>query len=365
MRSGLVAIAAGLAGLLLGSAAQAADEWKPAAGPQWAKTLEAAKKEGVVVVAGHPQLTPKLTGAFQKDTGLTIEFFGAAARELDSRIKREIRAKRVTIDVMFGGASNLDMIPQGALQPLPPRLMLDEVTDATKWRDGKLKWADNAQQYLFIPNEYVFGWLAYNPTLVKADEIRTWQDLLKPEYKDKIAAHDPRSPGPGLAYAAYLGELFGVDFVKKLYIGQDAMMTTDSRQLVDWVARGTYRFALSALPPFIERYKADKLNIAVMNLEDGPGSLIGGSSVVWIPAGAPHSDGATVFLNWYLSQRGQQIYSEIWQSPSRRLDVSTDHVPDYVIPKSGVKYFDQYQEDWYLNTRPKLSDAIVEATGGR
>ena len=102
-----------------------------------------------------------------------------------------------------------------------------------------------------------------------------------------------------------------------------------------------------------------------MNLEDGPGCLIGSSRVVWIPTGAPHSDGAAVFLNWHLSQQGQQIYSEIWQSPSRRRDVSTYHVPDYAIPKSGVKYFDQYQEDWYMNTRLKLSEAIVKATGGR
>lgn len=358
-------IAAGAAvALLATSVAAQAQDWKPAAGPDWAKTLEAARKEGVVV-AGHPQLAPKLTEAFQQDTGVKIQFFGGAARELDSRIKRELRSKQVTIDFLFGGASNLDMITQGALQPLPPRLMLDEVTDPAKWRDGKLKWADNAQQYLFIPNEYVFGWLAYNPTLVKAGEIKSWKDLLKPEYKGKIAAHDPRSPGPGLAYAAYLGELFDVDFVKKLYIGQDAMLTTDSRQLVDWVARGTYSFALSALPPFIERYRSENLNVAVMDLPDGPGSLIGGSSVVWIPTGAPHSNGATVFLNWYLSQRGQQIYSDIWQAPSRRVDVSTQNVPSYVIPKPGVKYFDQYQEDWYLRTRPKLSDAIVEATGGR
>ena len=51
--------------------------------------------------------------------------------------------------------------------------------------------------------------------------------------------------------------------------------------------------------------------------------------------------------------------------PSMRRDVDVDTVPDYVKPKPGVTYLDQYVEDWYTQTRPKVSKSIVEALGGR
>jgi hypothetical protein len=40
-------------------------------------------------------------------------------------------------------------------------------------------------------------------------------------------------------------------------------------------------------------------------------------------------------------------------------------VPDYTVPKPGAKYLDQYVEDWYMDVRPKVAAALVEALGGR
>ena len=48
-----------------------------------------------------------------------------------------------------------------------------------------------------------------------------------------------------------------------------------------------------------------------------------------------------------------------------RTDVHVAAMPDYVQPKPGVRYLDQYEEDWYVNARPKVQAAIVEAMGGR
>jgi hypothetical protein len=30
-----------------------------------------------------------------------------------------------------------------------------------------------------------------------------------------------------------------------------------------------------------------------------------------------------------------------------------------------VTYLDQYEEEWYVNQRPKVAKAIIEALGGR
>jgi len=100
-------------------------------------------------------------------------------------------------------------------------------------------------------------------------------------------------------------------------------------------------------------------------MKDGPGTLLGGSSLVVEAKGVPHPNAATVFLNWYLSRPGQEIYSTVWGIPSRRADVKVSTVPAYTIPQPGVTYLDQYREDWYLNVRPKLQQDIVAALGGR
>jgi hypothetical protein len=56
---------------------------------------------------------------------------------------------------------------------------------------------------------------------------------------------------------------------------------------------------------------------------------------------------------------------QVWESPRRRTDVSVNGILENVIPKDGVKYRDQYQEDWYVNTRPKVQKEILKALGGR
>ena len=52
-------------------------------------------------------------------------------------------------------------------------------------------------------------------------------------------------------------------------------------------------------------------------------------------------------------------------SPSLRVDVKVAATPDYIVPKPGLKYLDQYIQKWYTDVRPKMRKEIVEALGGR
>jgi ABC-type Fe3+ transport system substrate-binding protein len=80
--------------------------------------------------------------------------------------------------------------------------------------------------------------------------------------------------------------------------------------------------------------------------------------------GAPHANAATVFVNWFASKEGQEIYAREMLEPSLRTDVRQDMVPDYVMPRPGVKYdMDQYSEDWMLNIMPKVQKQLTEALG--
>ena len=60
---------------------------------------------------------------------------------------------------------------------------------------------------------------------------------------------------------------------------------------------------------------------------------------------APHPNAGKVFLNWLLTKDGQTAFSTGMGYVSRRVDVSTDHVPSYWVPKAGVKYWPGYYEE--------------------
>jgi ABC-type Fe3+ transport system substrate-binding protein len=170
-----------------------------------------------------------------------------------------------------------------------------------------------------------------------------------------------------VATAGYIGAQFGIDYLKSLYIGQQVVYSTNSRQMAEWIARGVYKVALGVTPSDYQTLtKAGIKNIIPAQLKDGPGSLSGGYSVVVIPKNPPHPNAATVFLNWYASVPGQTAFGKALKTSSLRTDVPPDpSIPDYTIPKPGVAYQDQYSEDFVLNVRRQIVKEVNQAFGGK
>jgi ABC-type Fe3+ transport system substrate-binding protein len=151
-----------------------------------------------------------------------------------------------------------------------------------------------------------------------------------------------------------------------LYGEQGAVYSLDSRQMAEWVVRGVHLVAIGMLgADYITFRNAGIKHLVPTSFQDGPGAISGGFSVILLPKGAPHANAQTVFLNWYASQPGQEAYTRALSVPSRRMDVKTDGLPDYIIPKPGVKYQDQYNEDWFMTQRVKISKEVTEALGGK
>jgi ABC-type Fe3+ transport system substrate-binding protein len=338
-----------------------AADWQEGAPTSWKTTLEAAKKESSVVLAASPELAKPLADAFERDTGLKMDFIAGGYNELDARFTQGARAGNPTIDMYFAGGTAVNNAKEGILEPLDTMLVLPSVTDPKNWVDGHIKWEDDAKKYIIIPNEYVHGWPLFDANTIKPGTLTKWQDLLKPEFKGKIAAYDPTVPGPGQAVGMFLANAFGIDYVKKLYQGQDVKIVRNPRQLVEWVARGTYPIALAALATHIEAFKKEGLtNLYVPQMEDAAGILLGGSALIEVAKNPPHPNAIKVFVNWYMSQPGQFVYADTWKTPSRRVDVKVDGIPDYVVPKPGLKYNEQYTEEWYTNFRPKFAEEITK-----
>jgi iron(III) transport system substrate-binding protein len=357
-----------LTGVAIVAAAQtaAAQDWQAGAGPGWQGVLDAAKKEAHVAVVGPPELAVAVADGFLKDTGIEVDYLGGVAAANAARVSREVRAGNVTVDAMFTGTAELPLVKQGFFEDESAKLLLPGASDPKNWNGGALKWVDNDRRYMLQTQASVTSTPFYDANAVRPGELASWHDLVDPKFKGKIVAYDPRAGGPGQQMVGYIGALFGIDFLKSIYLGQQVVYSQDSRPMAEWVSRGVHAIALGVLTPdYVRLHEAGLTNFVVASLKDGPGTLSGGFSVVLLPKGAPHPNAQTVFLNWIASRPGQEIYSQVERQPSRRVDVQDPAIVDFTIPKPGLNYLDQYTEDWALNQRTKIIEAVLEALGGR
>jgi ABC-type Fe3+ transport system substrate-binding protein len=335
---------------------------------EWARLLEAGRREGKVVVIGspYPNLREAYTQEFPKDTGIQFEYLGVPQGEIMVRAEREAASGQPTIDAMIGGGAELtSMLPKGLLEPIKPALVLPEVLDPTAWKGDKgVKWMDQQGQYMPIGSSWVMTDLFINTQQVPPGSIRSWNDLLDPKWQGRIIAHDPASIGPGAAVGRYLLTKFGEQFVTDLFVRQQPVLTRDSRQVSEGVARGTYPIGMGSAVGDVEEFRKVGLPIAREFPADGPGSLVGGASVLKLVKGAPNPDAAAVFVNWGLAKNGQTAFSRAILEVSLRKDVPTDHLPPYIVPKPDVVYdVDQYDYDFYMNTSPQLFQRLRALLG--
>ena len=339
-------------------------DWQAGAPPEWHRIMAKAREEGTLTVGGFPALARTLPAAFKRDTGIELNWFGGRPSEVSSRFAAEARAGNMSIDASLGGGRELgEMKTGGFLNPVKPQLILPGVAPEN-YRDGKQKFMDNEGQYLLQGAQWVFGWLLVNKDIIDPSAIKSWQDTLKPEYRGKIISHDPRSPGPGQGATSWIYSQFGIGFIKDFFLGQKAQLTTSNRQVVADVARGTKPIGFASIQFFVERFRKEGIkNLAVVLPDDAPGYLTGGFSVLKQAKGAPHPNAAQVFINWYVSRPGQEAYEKTMMETSRRKDVRTD-IPQYLRPRSGVKYYEAYNEEKYFSRRPVVK-VITEALGNR
>ena len=335
-------------------------------GQQWKDVLAKGKEEGQVVLGtslGIPSLRQNVVNAFAKRFDIKVELRVLGTPELNAAAARECTAGRPSMDVLLSGNSELlSLYPKGCLAPVRPRLLFPETANPEHWRDGRLKFNDPENQYLFQTAEHVLGWVIINRERIKPQDIKVARDLLKPEFKEKMVSYDPRRGGSGQSDAAYLLTLFGEEFIQNLYVDQKIAYTSDHRQQADWVARGVHWIGLGSVERVFEPMRKEGLPIGVISFQD-VAYLAGGSSVLKLVKDAPHPNAATVLLNWLASREGQEIYSRSVLQPSRRTDVNVKGIPEYLSVKPGVKYVDSYDHEFYAKKRPEAIKALIKLLG--
>ncbi len=331
------------------AAAQSDAGWQK----KWDDARAKAKSEGKVVVLGPPgdQIRDAITKGFGKAfPDISLEFSGARGGELATRIKAERDAGIYSVDILINGTStaNAYFKPMHALDPIEPALILPEVIDPKNWRDNRLEFSDRSSHLDLLFSTQNNVPVIYNPKQVKPEEVDELYELLDPKWKGKIAVQDPIPSGTGNGVFRWAWHVLGPEKAKDYYTkmrAQAAAVDRDQRRQIEWVAQGKYPLHLA---PGTVMYQLEKRGLkfgVISSFKDYGSYLTPGFGSVMVMNKSPHPNSGKVFLNWLLSKEGQTTFSMGMGYVSRRVDVSTDHVPSYWVPKDGVKYWPGYYEE--------------------
>lgn len=351
----------GLAGLFF-----LAENATAASQEDWNAILAKARQEGQVVLltsVDRTEFRQAATTAFEKRFGIKAEFRVLMSGEATAVASRECAARRQSADVMIGGNSEVIALrPKGCLEALKPRLLLPEVVDLKNWKGGFLKWTDPEGQYILQTVEYASGSLFVNTDRIKPADLTSAKDLLKTEFRGKIASHEPRRSGSGQGKAAYYLSVFGEDYIRALYLDQKVIFSRNHAQLLDWIVRGVYWIGLGLEDERVDLFRREGFPIAVVTQKDSPGYLSGDSSMIKLLKDAPHPNAATVLVNWLASKEGQEIFARFVGRPSRRIDVNVK-VPEWLYPKPGLNYIDTMDYEYYVKKRPDVVKNLIQLLG--
>ncbi|HEY3306390.1 MAG TPA: extracellular solute-binding protein [Candidatus Binatia bacterium] len=318
---------------LLGAGGSHAGEAKPSSAGEWERTIEAAKKEGKVVVSipASAELRKGIEKVFKQRFGIEAELNAGRAASIITKIQQEAKSGVPYFDLHMGGSESMvtGLLSEGLLAPLEPAMMLKEIKEPNNWWNGHI-WVDNAKRYVYASQAYQVENIWCNSDHVKPEDIRSLTDLLNPKWSGKIGYLDPRNPGAGASMWSFLWKLKGEDYLKKL-AGQKLFLSRDQRVLAESLAKGKIALVVGLSYYSLLPFAKAGLPVKSAHIPRDESYVSGGSGNVTIIKGAPHPNATKVFLNWFLGQEGQETYSRAMGQGTRRLDVDTKWLQEFGV----------------------------------
>ena len=345
---------------------------KPSWQADWDATLQAAKKEGQIMIYAaigpyHPSIFAQFQVAFPE---IKVTLAHGNSSRISPRLLAERRAGKYLADVYLGGPTSLYSFYKNQLfDPLAPQLILPEILDTSLWWEGKHFYIDAERKFIFVNEGSVSGFaISYNTQLVKAAEFKSYWDLLNPKWRGKIVSLDARDPGFGaseLRYVYYHPEL-GPEYLRRFFGEMDVHLSRDHQQSLDWVGVGKFALCAFCRDGFVTKAKKQGVPVDYVvpnELKEMP-RLRGSASAITLVNRAPNPNAAKVFINWLLSRSGQiavQKRTMSAESPadSLRIDIPKEEVPYDNRRLEGIRYLDTGKPEW-IEMKPVL-DVVNEA----
>jgi len=278
------------------------------AAAQDAKLITEGKKEGKVVIYGSMEtdIFEGIQKSFEKKTGITVEYWRAAGATVLERASTERKANKVAYDLVLNNAGPMEiLLAEGALAKYDSPL-------------AKNFPAEFVHPQLGPSYRTSIVGIIYNKSILSSSEKapKSMEDLLKPEFRGKLAFPDPQRGAVAIMWPMSLYKLMGKD-------GAD-------KYLRDLAA--TKPVIVEGVLPAAERVSSGETPIAISYLKyvinfgrkGAPldyvrqGKMLGHNHAIALSDKAAHPNAAKAFLDFFYSDDSLKIMAKSGEFMTRK-----------------------------------------------
>jgi iron(III) transport system substrate-binding protein len=274
--------------------------------------------------------------------GVQVEHtqFQSSSRDYVPRLFAEQKAGLYMWDISIMPTQEQirQVVKAGGNDPIRPLIIRPDVLDDSVWLDGfEGGFNDNDKKWGYAIGRQRDTPIWVDRNVIKEGEMTTLAQLLDPKWKGKIIAGDPRTKGSGfLPLTAARINTKSDDVVRQVYKDMEPVISTDARQLTEFMVRGRGVIGFGAVDRVIvEDFKSQGqgTNIEINPIKETE-YLNAGSTMLWLVTKAPHPNMAKLFVNWILTKDGSTVFSKNIGFDSRRNDVPV--IDQDGLPQKGV-----------------------------
>jgi len=274
---------------------------------QDAKLVAEAKKEGKVVIYGSMEtdIFEGVQQAFEKKTGIKVDYWRAAGATVLERASSERRANKVGYDLVLNNAGPMEiLLAEGAL---------------AKYDSPLAKNFPAEFQHPQLGPSYRMGivGIVYNKSIISPDKApKSLEDLLKPEYRGKLAFPDPQRGAVAIMWPMSLYKLIGKERADKY--------------LRDLAA--TKPVIVEGVLPAAERVTTGETPVAITYLKYVIGfgqkgapldyvrqeKMLGHGHAIALSSRAAHPNAAKAFLDYFYSDESLKVMAKFGEFVTRK-----------------------------------------------
>lgn len=280
----------------------------PRASAQDAKLIDAARKEGGKIVAYgslEADTMDAVKKAFEKKTGLAMEYWRASATKVLDRALSEHRAKKPLFDVIVTHDANM-------------RLMLKEGI-FTQYHSPS---AAGFQKQVVDPDlgpryRDAIVDIVYNKSVMKpSDAPKSLEDLLQPQYRGKLIMPDPAGDNTTTQWVASLFKIMGKEkadkFIRDL-AATKPMLVEALLPAAEHVTTGEKPIAISYIK-FVVTFGQKGAPLDYVR----PGKMLGEGSYLALSGKAPHPNTGKAFIDYFLDDESMSILAKRGEFVNRK-----------------------------------------------